>query len=210
GFLSGLDSAASTPDGARRLSTAVDNSDEGLLTNLTSLFGMGNNIGTGPLQSLLGVGGFSELSGNIGRASGLSGQSVSTLIAFLAPIVFAMLKKIKRARGLDASALATLLTSQRGHIAAATHEAMPEDTYAPRAVHTERMADREPETHKSSVGWIVPLALLAGLLGVIWYGASRSAVRAGRDDSGLASQTARARAGAQQMATFETLRSEYQ
>src|SRR5262245_47903911 len=72
------------------------------------------------------------------------------------------------------------------------------------------MADREPETHKSSVGWIVPLALLAGLLGVIWYGASRSSVRAGRDDSGLASQTARQRASAQQMATFEALRSKYQ
>src|SRR5262245_39122731 len=72
------------------------------------------------------------------------------------------------------------------------------------------MADREPETHKSSVGWIVPLALLAGLLGLIWYGASRSSVRAGRDDSGLASQTAREQAGVRRMATFEALRSKYQ
>src|SRR5262245_52424881 len=139
GFLSGLDNTASTPDGARRLSTAVDNADEGMLTNLTSLFGMGNDIGTGPLQSLLGVGGFSELTGNIGRAAGLSGKTVSTLIGFLAPIIFAMFKKLKRARGLDAAGLATLLSSQRGNIAAAMHEATPEDTYGPRAVPHARM-----------------------------------------------------------------------
>src|SRR5262245_10888361 len=118
GFLSGLDSTASTPDGARRLSTAVDNADEGLLTNITSLFGMGNDIGTSTLQSLLGAGGFAELSGDIGKGAGLSGKSVSTLIGFLAPVVFAMFKKLKQARGLDAAGLATLLSSQRGNIAA--------------------------------------------------------------------------------------------
>ena len=77
GFLSGLDSTASTPDGARRLSSAVDNADEGILSNIGSMFGMGSlsDIGTGPLQSILGMGGLSELTGNIGRASGLSGKS---------------------------------------------------------------------------------------------------------------------------------------
>ena len=94
------------------------------------------------------------------------------------------------------------------------HEANPEDTYGPRSVPNAKMTETytnvEPETHKSSVGWIVPLALLAGLLGLIWYGASRSSVRAGRDDNGLASQTAREQAAVRHMATFEALMSQYQ
>src|SRR5262245_7910179 len=57
GLLSGLDGAASTPDGARRLFTTVENADEGLLSNISSIFTRGSlsDIGTGPLQSILGA-----------------------------------------------------------------------------------------------------------------------------------------------------------
>src|SRR5262245_15162802 len=87
GLLLGLDSAASTSDVARRLASAVDSADDSILSNTGSMFGMGslNNIGSGLLQSILGVGALSELTGNIGKASGLSGKTVSTLISFLAP-----------------------------------------------------------------------------------------------------------------------------
>ncbi len=63
GLFSGLDSTASTPDGARRLASTVDNADEGILSNIGSMFGKGSlsDIGTGPLQSILGTGGLSSL-----------------------------------------------------------------------------------------------------------------------------------------------------
>src|SRR5215467_3145590 len=63
GLLSGLDSSASTPDGARRLASAVDNADEGVLTDVGSMLRRGSlgGIGSGPLQSILGGSGLSEL-----------------------------------------------------------------------------------------------------------------------------------------------------
>src|SRR5215831_4752012 len=66
GLLSGLDSSTSTPDGAERLASAVDNADEGVLTNVGSMFRRGSvgEIGSGPLQSILGGGGLSDLTDN--------------------------------------------------------------------------------------------------------------------------------------------------
>jgi LysM repeat protein len=220
GLLSGLDSAASTPDGARRLASAVDNADDGILSNVGSMFGRTplKGIGSGPLQSILGVGALSELTGRIGKTSGLSGKAVSTLIGFLGPVVFGMLKKLKRSRGLDASGLSSLLSSQRSNIAAAMPEEMRESTEevygAPRPVPharlTETYSNPETERHTSSLAWIVPLAVLAGLLGMIWYGATRSSVHAGRDETGLAEQTARERMNVSHMASLDALTSKYQ
>ena len=147
GLFSGLDSTASTPDGARRLASTVDNADEGILSNIGSMFGKGSlsDIGTGPLQSILGTGGLSELTSSIGRTSGLSGKAISTTIGFLAPIVFGLLKKLTLSRGLDASGLSSLLSSQRSNIADAMPEAMREpdqEIYeAPRAVPHERLTE---------------------------------------------------------------------
>ena len=220
GLLSGLDSAASTADGERRLSSAVDNADEGILSNIGSLFGSAslNDIGSGTLQSILGVGGLSELTGGIGRTSGLSGKAVSTMIGFLAPVVLAMFKKLKRSNGLDASGLSSLLSSQRNNIAAAMPEGMREPTRqiygtpqaAPHARVTDTYSNVERERPKSSLGWIVPLAILAGLLSLIWWGMSRSSVRAGRDETGLAEQTARNQMSARQMTSLDALKSKYQ
>src|SRR5262249_17820658 len=74
GLLSGLDSSASKSDGAQRFASVVDHADDGVLSNIGSIFGKGagSNTGIGTLQSLLGVGGLSDLTGNIGRFSGLS------------------------------------------------------------------------------------------------------------------------------------------
>jgi hypothetical protein len=174
-------------------------------------------MGSGPLQSILGVGGLSELTGNIGRASGLSGTAVTTMIGFLAPVVLGTLKKLKQSRGLDASGLSSLLSSQRSNIAAAMPEVMSEsETNGSRTVPhtrvTETYSNTETERRKSSAGWILPLALLAGLLGLIWYAASRPSVHAGRDDNGLAERTSAARehANIRYMVLFDALKSKYQ
>src|SRR4030095_1928984 len=130
GVLLGLDRAASEPEGVRRLATAVDNADDGILSNLDGMFGRSSfgDMGSTALQSILGVGGLSELTGNLGRTSGLSGKAVTTLLGFLAPVVFGALKRLKLSRGLDAAGLSSLLSSQRSNIEAATPDAMREFT----------------------------------------------------------------------------------
>ena len=96
GLLGGLADASSTSDGARRLSAAVDDADEGLLGNVGRVFGKGSisslTQGASMLRPLLGIGGLSQLTGNTGKLSGLSGTSVTSLLGLLAPIVFSVLK----------------------------------------------------------------------------------------------------------------------
>lgn len=212
GVLLGLDGAASAPDGARRLAAAVDDADDGILSNPGGMFAGSSfgNTGSNALQSLLGVGTLSELTGNVGRVSGLSGKAVATLLGFLAPIVLGTLKRLKLSRGLDAAGLSSLLSSQRNNIEAAMPEGMPkvtEEIYQARPPAsqirtTEAFSNVEQARRKSSLGWVLPLALLVGLLGLLWFWATRSSVRAGRDDSGLTEQTSRV--------SFEMLKSKYQ
>jgi len=216
GVLSRLDGAASTPDGAKRLNSTVDHSDEGILSNIGSMFGRDSSVGIGSLQSILGAGGLSELTGNIGRTSGLPGKAVSTMLSFVAPVIFGMLRKLKLSRGLDASGLSSLLASQRGNIESAMSEPRREytsETYTtPRAVPharmTETYANPERERRRSSLAWIVPLAL-AGLLGLIWWG-HHPTVHAGHDEYGVAERTAREKMNVGQMASLEALKSKYQ
>jgi nucleoid-associated protein YgaU len=180
--------------------------------------GSAGGIGSGALQSILGGSGLSELTDNIGRASGLSGKGVSTMLGFVAPIVLGLVKKIMLSRGLDASGLSGLLAGQRSNIAAAMPETMrgyTQETYgSPRTVPparvTETHSNPETEHHRSPLAWIVPLAILAGLLGLIWRGATRSTVQAGHDESGVAERTAREKAHVGETASADALKAKYQ
>jgi LysM repeat protein len=226
-LLSLFDKTASTTEGARALTSAVDNTDDGILTNIGSLFVRSADFGTGTLRTLFGSGELSDLTDNLGRASGLSGKSVTTLLGILAPIGLAVLKRLKQSRQLDSLGLANLLSGQRANIAAAMPEEMREsfsyrepirevreETYrAPRpaSARTTETYSASAEREKSSLGWILPLGLLAGLLGLIWYWGTRPAVRAGRDDSAATERAARQKGQAitGQMATMEALTAKY-
>jgi hypothetical protein len=202
GLLAGFENTASTPDGARRLTSAVEQSDTGILSNLGSILGKGTGSSSGILQSVLGVGGLSELIGNVGRTSGLSRNGVGTLIGILAPIAMSVLKRVMQSRNLDSAGLSNLLASQKSNIAAAMPEGMrmgefKEETY-PRPAATP-----PSEARKSGLGWVLPLALLALLGGLLWYGSSRSPVRAGREDAGRAERTERS------AASLESLKAKY-
>jgi hypothetical protein len=197
GLLSGFTSAASTPDGAQRLASAVDKGDDGILSNLSSILGKGYSAdtGSGLLQSILGAGGLSELTGRIGKSSGLSGSATSALLSFLAPVAIGALKKLKLSGGLDAAGLSSLLASQKNNIAAAMPEGMREDVHepaeesyrAPRAIHQpirpEVYGTPRMEHHRSSAGWILPLLALLILGGLIWRWATVHSVRAAREQS---------------------------
>jgi LysM repeat protein len=230
GILAAFHNTASKADGARLLASTLDGADDSLLSNVGSWFGRNTDFGTGTLGSILGVVGLSELTSGIGRTSGLSGKSVATLLGVVTPILLGVLKKVKLARALDSLGLSNLLSSQRDNIAGATPEGMRtgeffsyrepirevrNETYrtpqpaSRRTTETYSAAPEEPR--RSSRGWILPLALLAGLLGLLWLWSSRPAVRAGRDDSRIAQETARrnelTRTG--RIASFEALKAKY-
>jgi Bacterial protein of unknown function (DUF937) len=192
GLLAGLDNTASTPDGAQRLASAVDSSDSGVLSNLGSIFGKTTGFGPGALASILGTGGLSELTGNLGRTSGLSRNGITTLLGVIAPIVMGVLKRVKQSQGLDSAGLSNLLSSQRDNSAEAMPEGMSEPSYARESIGgvAEEPYPARPvaRTRKPALSWLLPLALLAILAGLIWNWASHSPVRAGREEPGVAQE----------------------
>src|SRR5262249_3686486 len=156
--------------------------------------------GLGMIRSILGAGNLSELTGNIGQTSGLSGRGITGLLGFLAPLVLGVLKNIKNTRGLDSAGLASLLAGQRNNIAAAMPEGMagrigsvaePVSNIreAPRDVSYTASGPelRERETFPREVGrtgsrgWVLPLIVFLGLIGLLWYWASRPSTHAGKD-----------------------------
>src|SRR5262249_36817844 len=116
----------STPDGARRLSSAVDDADDSILGNVGTMFGAGSsswiNRGSGILSSILGGSRLSALSGEVGRSSGLSGRAVTMLLGFVGPLALGVLKREIQTRGLDSTGLSNLLAAQRSNISAAMAE----------------------------------------------------------------------------------------
>jgi hypothetical protein len=226
GILSGMESAASTADGSQRLFRAVEGADDTMGSkNGTPGTAPTSEGGAGTLRSILGAGGFSELAGNIGRSSGLSGKGSTALLGFLAPVVLGMLKSVTRARGLDAAGLSSLLSSQKANFSAAMPESGRERTTvesAPysreplrdvsyRASQPEPVRAEETHTHAAGAGqsarsWTLPLLVFLGLLGLLWYWGSRPGVQAGREQQGVSEQAARPGTSA----TFGTLRSKYQ
>src|SRR5262245_37747970 len=214
GLLSGFDDAASTPDGERRLSSAVDDADDSTLGNIGGMFGAGSsswiNHGSSVLGSLLGGSALSGLSGSVGRSSGLSGRGVTMLLGFLGPLILGVLKTEKQTRGLDSTGLSSLVAGQRSNISAAMSESRfktagerIESGYGREPLRdrteTERVpreTDRREETYqaegrepvrRSRLGWLLPLALLLIGLGLISHYGSRSrsrTVEAGREQAG--------------------------
>lgn len=125
-ILGGLLNSASTPSGAGNLVNAmVSGNHDGLLGNLGSLLGGGNGT-----QDLLKMGGnllpmiFGDRSNAItdliGSVSGLNRASSSSLMGMLAPLALGFITRhLRSSGGLNASALTSLLTSQKSAIAAA-------------------------------------------------------------------------------------------
>jgi hypothetical protein len=231
GLLSGLTSAGSTEDGARRFTDAVKGADESVLSNPGSLFEKatsGEGGGSGILGSILGGSGLSDLTGNIGRASGMSGKGVTALLGFLAPMVLGALKNLMRTKGLDSGGLLNLLSSQRNNFAAAMPEGIPGRTAEPASYIREPLRDVSKTTEgirakaepyvegaeraaKSSRSWVLPLVALLGLLGLLWYWGSRPATHAGNETRSATEQVTRPNTGySATTAGTQSLRERYQ
>jgi hypothetical protein len=177
GILSGFRQAASTPDGAERLSSQIDAADEGALTNMSNVFGAGGSSaierGSEMLSSILGGTGLLDLANKVSLSSGLPGKSVMTLLGALAPMVLGILKREQNTRGLGFAGLTRLLSGQP---AETVHNAAEGAYSAPRSPVTDR--DVRTDTYgaperRRSLSWVLPLIILAFLIGLIWHFASR-------------------------------------
>jgi len=123
-ILAGLAGVASKPGGPQQLSNALAQQPPGILDNLMNVVGGAGQKafidgGASTLSSLLGGGAMSALASGIGKFAGIGGTTSSSLLGVLAPMVLGVLGKQQRSAGLDASGLASLLTSQKDQIAAA-------------------------------------------------------------------------------------------
>ena len=108
-LLGGLSRNAATPQGAAALDQALNAHDGGLLDNLGGLLGGGaGGMGGAILGHIFGArrGPVEE---GVGRASGLDTAQTAQLLAMLAPIVMAVLGRMKKTNGVDASRLPDIL-----------------------------------------------------------------------------------------------------
>jgi len=122
-LLAGLADLASTPNGARQLSTLTQQ-QSGSLDSLKSFIGgSGQNTlaetGSSMLSGLFGGGALDTIAQSIGKFAGVDEGSSKSLLGVLGPVVLGTLGQQQRSAGLDASGLASLLGSQKDQIAAA-------------------------------------------------------------------------------------------
>ena len=122
-ILAGFTNLASSPDGARQLSSTLLQQPAGALDQITSAIGSGQQSfaesGAGLLSGLLGSGGTNALATAVGSFAGIGTNTGKSLLGLLGPVVAGALGQQQRSAGLDANGLASLLTSQKDQIAAA-------------------------------------------------------------------------------------------
>jgi hypothetical protein len=126
GLLAALISLVSKPQGATKLNDVVAKQEPGVLSLLANVIGESGqkaftDKGTSALTSLLGGTTVSALASALGRYAGIGEGGSKSLLGLLGPAVLATLGQEQRDRGLDASGLARLLTSQKDNVV----DAMP-------------------------------------------------------------------------------------
>jgi len=124
GLLAALISLVSKPQGASKLADAVGKQPAGILSSLADVLGGSGgkafiDRGSNTLTSLLGGPMVSSLASALGRYAGIGEGGSKSLLGLLGPAVLGVLAHQQRDRGLDASGLARLLTSQKDNVVAA-------------------------------------------------------------------------------------------
>ena len=122
-LLAGLTDVVATPNGARQLTNTLTQQSASIesLTNLIG--GSGQNLlqetGSKMLSGLFGGGTLDTMAQTIGKFAGIGEGAAKSMLGMLGPVVLGTLGQQQRSAGLDASGLASLLTSQKDQIAAA-------------------------------------------------------------------------------------------
>jgi hypothetical protein len=122
-LLASLADVASTPNGARQLTNTLTQ-QSGSLESLRNLVGgAGQNLvadsGSNMLAGLFGSGTLDTMAQTMGKFAGIGEGTSKSMLGMLGPVVLGALGQQQRSMGLDASGLASLLTSQKDQIAAA-------------------------------------------------------------------------------------------
>lgn len=178
-LLAALISYVSKPQGATKLNEVVRKQEPGMLSSLASVIGGSGqkaliDKGASVLSSLLGGKTLSALAGPVGQYAGIGGGDSKNLMGLLGPVVLGVLGQEQRERGLDASGLANLLTSQKSNVIGALPSGFSkylgdtgilDDVTAP----STKFASRAPSTATSPPWrWLLgAIALLA--LGVLLW-----------------------------------------
>ena len=110
-LLGGLQRNAANPDGAAALDRALNQHDGSILGNLGGMLGgagAGGGIGGAILGHIFGAR-RGPVEQGVGKATGMSAQQTGQLLMMLAPIVMAVLGRMKQQKGIDASRLPDVL-----------------------------------------------------------------------------------------------------
>ena len=122
-LLASFADVASSPNGARQLTSTLTQ-QSGSLESLKNLIGgSGQNslaeTGSSMLSGLFGGGTLDTMAQTIGKFAGIGEGTSKSMLGMLGPVVLGALGQQQRSTGLDANGLASLLTSQKDQIAAA-------------------------------------------------------------------------------------------
>ena len=122
-ILASLATAAAAPGGAQKVSDAVSNSDPDILSKLGGAITGGNtrflNEGGGLLNSLLGGGGLSSLTGALSQYAGAPQPAAQTLLGTVTQAAVGTIGQQDPSNWSDPSAILSMLNSQKGAISAA-------------------------------------------------------------------------------------------
>jgi hypothetical protein len=122
-ILASFANLASSPDGARQLSSTLTQQSTGGFDAVKAAIGSGQrnvaDSGTSLLSGLIGNSGLTALAAALGSFAGTGTNTGKSLLGMLGPLVAGTLGQQQRSSGLDASGLASLLTSQKDQIAGA-------------------------------------------------------------------------------------------
>jgi OOP family OmpA-OmpF porin len=181
--LGGLVNKASDEHGTQELAQMLqDNKNSNAVENLAGFFGNEGgalfNKGEGFLNSVFN-GKKAGLNDLVAKFSGIKSTSVSALMSMAAPAALGLISKHSGSNSLDADAIASLLNSQKAHIAAAMPAGL--NLYSLAGIGTEQPAVsaagyaatdynyHDEEKPASAVRYGLPLVLLALLAMAAFY-----------------------------------------
>jgi len=123
-LLGGITGAANAPGKSEALFDAVNQADDGLLSDFAGALGGANSgqmieQGSSMLSGLMGSGMMNNLGSVLSSVSGMSRGGTGSLLGMLAPIVMGVLKKKVLGGGMNAGGLLSMMNDQKANIASA-------------------------------------------------------------------------------------------
>jgi hypothetical protein len=192
-LLSNLSEVASTPGGARQLTSTLSQQQPGALESLKdAMAGSGQAAlaerGSAMLAGLFGDRVLDTTAQAIGKFAGIGEGPGKLLTGMLGPVVLGALGQHQRSAGLEPSGLTSLLASQKDQIAAALPSGLADQLSAAglidRAEEGVRSGASAAASHAAGASaryrpsnvmsqWPYWLAALVVLGGLLWYAAQR-------------------------------------